>query len=158
MPRGRRANREAAAPPAQYRRSFEPGAVAIDPLAHRRDRLTATGRRRSDIAKKEKCLTAIGRRRGIIAKKKIAKKEFVLGPRRGAPADKNKFRNRRARESAGVASQRAAARASRRFTVSMVNEGAAWQLQRRNCCYCSVPPPGKCGRDGGVSAKQRDQR
>jgi hypothetical protein len=39
-----------------------------------------------------------------------------------------------------------------------VSEGAAWQLQRRNCCYCSVPPPGKCGRNGGVSAKQRDQR
>jgi len=40
------------------------GAVAIDPLARRRDRLTAISRRRSDIAKKEKCLTAIGRRRG----------------------------------------------------------------------------------------------
>src|SRR5437588_8278909 len=65
-------------------RSFKPGDVAIDPLARRRDRLTATGRRCSDIAKKE-----IRIRRAALA----------------APADKNKFRNRRARESAGARSE-----------------------------------------------------
>ena len=46
-------------------RSFKPGAVAIDPLARRRDRLTAIGRRRGIIAKKK------------IAKKKIAKKKIA---------------------------------------------------------------------------------
>jgi len=33
---------------------FEPGAVAIDPLARRRDRLSASRRRRSEYRKKEK--------------------------------------------------------------------------------------------------------
>jgi hypothetical protein len=46
-------------------------------------------------------LTAIGRRRGIIAKKKSAKKKWYWARGAGAPADKNKFRNHRARESAG---------------------------------------------------------
>ena len=32
------------------------------------------------------------------------------------------------------------------------------QLQRRKCCYCSAPPPGKFGRNSGISAKQWDQR
>ena len=31
-------------------------------------------------------------------------------------------------------------------------------LQRRKRFYCSVPPPGKCGRNRGISAEQRDQR
>ena len=35
---------------------------------------------------------------------------------------------------------------------------SCWQLQRRKCCYCSAPPPGKCDRNSGISAKQRDQR
>jgi hypothetical protein len=47
-------------------RSFKPGDVAIDPLARRRDRLTA-----------------IGRRRGIIAKKKSAKKNRMRRWRAG---------------------------------------------------------------------------
>src|SRR5438105_1575023 len=62
-------------------RSFKPGDVAIDPLARRRDRLAANGGWCSDIARKE-----IRIRRAALA----------------APADKNKFRNRRARESAGA--------------------------------------------------------
>ncbi len=37
--------REAAVPLVQYRRSFEPADLSIDPLARRRDRLTAIGRR-----------------------------------------------------------------------------------------------------------------
>src|SRR5262249_61537457 len=67
------------------RHSFEPGAVAIDPLARRRDRLTAIGRRRSDIAKK-----------------KSAKKKSYSAGGAGAPTDKNKFPNQKARESAGA--------------------------------------------------------
>src|SRR5438105_15403185 len=67
-------------------RSFKPGDVAIDPLARRRDRLTATGRRCSDIAKKE-----------------IRRSE----ERRVGKEDKNKFWNRTARETAGESIRRA---------------------------------------------------
>jgi hypothetical protein len=56
-----------------------PGAVAIDPLARWRDRLTAIGRRRSDIAKK----------------KSAKKKSIVVGARLRQRIIK--FRNRRAR-------------------------------------------------------------
>jgi hypothetical protein len=45
---------------------------------------------------------AIGRRRSDIAKKKSAKKKSIGARGAGAPTDKNKFRNRRAREAAAV--------------------------------------------------------
>jgi hypothetical protein len=78
----------------QYRPFLKPGAVAIDPLARRRDRLTASGRRR-----------------GTIAKKKSAKKKSYWARGAGAPADKINFRNQTARESAGEATALVSCRA-----------------------------------------------
>ena len=88
MPRGRRANPENSGTTSAVQavrstgRSFEPGAVAIDPLARRRDRLTAIGRRHSDFAKK-----------------KSAKKKSYWA--RGVCPARINFRNRRASEPAG---------------------------------------------------------
>jgi hypothetical protein len=70
--------------------TFEPGAVAIDPLARRRDRPMAIGRRRSEFRKKKSAMAAGAGRAGLILGARLARQRLKI-----------KFRNQRARESAG---------------------------------------------------------